>query len=114
MNVASVRHGDCCLFRSRERARPSSTFMLPDRGNHSSLTLRRRPHMTGKTLCLRVAAFAIAVFVAASAGGLRAGQVATGAVAIDNDDIGGVVTGQRGPEAGVWVIAETTDLPTRL
>jgi hypothetical protein len=35
------------------------------------------------------------------------------AVAIDNDDIGGVVTGANGPEAGVWVIAETTDLPTR-
>jgi len=35
------------------------------------------------------------------------------AVAIDNDDIGGVVTSPRGPEAGVWVIAETTDLPTR-
>ncbi len=34
------------------------------------------------------------------------------AVAIDNDDIGGVVTGPKGPEAGVWVIAETTDLPT--
>jgi hypothetical protein len=34
-------------------------------------------------------------------------------VAIDNDDIGGVVTGSTGPEAGVWVIAETTDLPTR-
>jgi hypothetical protein len=34
-------------------------------------------------------------------------------VAIDNDDIGGVVTGPKGPEAGVWVIAETTDLPTR-
>ena len=33
--------------------------------------------------------------------------------AIDNDDIGGVVSGPRGPEAGVWVIAETTDLPTR-
>src|SRR5262245_3589713 len=29
-------------------------------------------------------------------------------VAIDNDDIGGVVTGASGPEAGVWVIAETT------
>ena len=28
-------------------------------------------------------------------------------------DIGGVVTGKNGPEAGVWVIAETTDLPTR-
>jgi hypothetical protein len=31
---------------------------------------------------------------------------------IDADDIGGVVTGPRGPEAGVWVIAETGDLPT--
>ena len=28
-------------------------------------------------------------------------------------DIGGVVTGPKGPEAGVWVIAETSDLPTR-
>ena len=36
-----------------------------------------------------------------------------GAVQIDHDDIGGVVTGPRGPEAGVWVIAETTDLGTR-
>ncbi len=35
------------------------------------------------------------------------------AVAIDDDDIGGVVRGPNGPEAGVWVIAETTDLPTR-
>jgi hypothetical protein len=35
------------------------------------------------------------------------------AVAIDADDIGGVVTGPGGPEAGVWVIAETRDLPVR-
>ncbi|MSO83819.1 MAG: carboxypeptidase regulatory-like domain-containing protein [Acidobacteria bacterium] len=35
------------------------------------------------------------------------------AVAVDADDIGGVVTGARGPEAGVWVIAETTSLPTK-
>ena len=27
--------------------------------------------------------------------------------------IGGVVSGPKGPEAGVWVIAETTDLPTK-
>ena len=32
---------------------------------------------------------------------------------IGDKDIGGVVTGPKGPEAGVWVIAETTDLPTR-
>ena len=33
-------------------------------------------------------------------------------VALDADDIGGVVAGPNGPEAGVWVIAETEDLPT--
>src|ERR1700722_10888382 len=38
---------------------------------------------------------------------------APAAVAIDNDDIGGVVRGPSGPETGVWVIAETRDLPTR-
>ena len=32
---------------------------------------------------------------------------------IDSDDIGGIVTSDKGPEAGVWVIAETTDLPTK-
>ncbi len=35
-------------------------------------------------------------------------------VSIDSDDIGGVVTGPGGPEAGVWVIAETDDFDTRL
>ncbi len=34
-------------------------------------------------------------------------------VPIDADDIGGVVSGPKGPEAGVWVIAETTGLPTK-
>ena len=37
----------------------------------------------------------------------------TAAVAIDDDDIGGVVRSAKGPEAGVWVIAETRDLPVR-
>ncbi len=53
----------------------------------------------------------IAVLLALSLAGVSAQQAA---VAIDNDDIGGVVTGAKGPEAGVWVIAETRDLPTRL
>src|SRR5216683_3533414 len=69
--------------------------------------------MTRRVLYSRIAVFAIAAFVAASLAGVRAGQVAAGAVAIDNADIGGVVTGPRGPEAGVWVIAETKELPTR-
>ncbi len=41
----------------------------------------------------------------------QARQRQTGAaISIDDDDIGGVVTSDR-PEAGVWVIAETMDLP---
>jgi hypothetical protein len=32
---------------------------------------------------------------------------------IDRDDIAGVVTGASGGEAGVWVVAETSDLPTK-
>ena len=34
-------------------------------------------------------------------------------VTIGPSDLGGVVTSANGPEAGVWVIAETNDLPTR-
>ncbi len=41
-------------------------------------------------------------------------RLAPGGAATDGDDIAGTVTGASGPEAGVWVIAETTDLPTRL
>jgi hypothetical protein len=60
-------------------------------------------------------------FVAVVALGVMAGvalprvraQSGGGGVPIDADDIGGVVVGARGPEAGVWVIAETTELPTR-
>ena len=45
---------------------------------------------------------------------VTSGQQPGGAPAIDSDDIGGVVTSASGPEAGVWVIAETRSLPTRL
>ena len=38
---------------------------------------------------------------------------AAGGVQIASDDIGGTVTGPGGPEAGIWVIAETRDLGTR-
>ncbi len=31
----------------------------------------------------------------------------------DPFEIGGMVASTQGPEAGVWVIAETTDVPTR-
>jgi hypothetical protein len=56
--------------------------------------------------------------LAASVALLRAGAtdarlLAAETIPIDTDDIAGVVTGAAGPEAGVWVIAETSDLPTK-
>jgi hypothetical protein len=60
-----------------------------------------------------MAAVAFAVLLVAGTVGLNAQQSTGAAVRIDNDDIGGVVASANGPEAGVWVIAETTDLPTK-
>src|SRR5436189_1072818 len=56
---------------------------------------------------------ALAALIAISGPPVHAQQADASAVAIDNDDIGGVVMGPKGPEAGVWVIAETRDLPVR-
>jgi hypothetical protein len=42
-----------------------------------------------------------------------ASQSLAAAIEIDGNDIGGVVTSRFGPESGVWVIAETTELGTR-
>src|SRR5580765_1122447 len=64
-------------------------------------------------LYLLVVAVAIALAWTGSVVTLGAQQAGSGAVRIDGDDIGGVVTGPAGPEAGVWVIAETTELPTK-
>jgi hypothetical protein len=71
--------------------------------------------MTSKSLNWGIVAIGIVGLFFVSLVVTNAGQSTSGApVAIDNDDIGGVVTGPQGPEAGVWVIAETRTLPTRL
>jgi hypothetical protein len=62
--------------------------------------------------CGVLTALVLAGLLAASGTWTHA-QQRGGAVAIDADDIGGVVTSPKGPEAGVWVVAETTDTPTR-
>jgi hypothetical protein len=64
-----------------------------------------------KTLFLGVMALGLAMLFIAWPARLSSQSNAT--VRIDADDIGGVVTSANGPEAGVWVIAETTDLPTK-
>jgi hypothetical protein len=55
--------------------------------------------------------FVAALLYLAALERLHAQQVA--GVDIGTSDIGGVVTGPNGTEAGVWVIAETTDLATK-
>src|SRR5205085_2878522 len=72
----------------------------------------REPFMTKTGLCSSVAAIAVATLLAATPGAVRA-QQADPAIQVGDGDLGGVVTGPNGPEAGVWVIAETTDLPTK-
>ena len=60
----------------------------------------------------RLGLFVIGCTLAASFTWVQA-QQRSATVAIDNDDIGGVVTSAKGAEAGVWVIAETTNLPAK-
>jgi S1-C subfamily serine protease len=56
---------------------------------------------------------ATSVVLIASLSGLNAQQSPGETVSIGSDDIGGVVTSIKGPEGGVWVIAETVGLPTK-
>ena len=58
-------------------------------------------------------AVVLSLLLGAAASDAHAQTAAPAVIAIGTGDIGGVVTGPNGPEAGVWVIAETTDLPTR-
>src|SRR5688572_22610847 len=54
----------------------------------------------------------VALALAICAGVVSSTQTPGAAIAIDGDDLAGTVTGASGPEAGVWVIAQTADLPT--
>jgi hypothetical protein len=56
---------------------------------------------------------AIGAILFLSLRGPNAWQFPRKAISIGGDDIGGVVTSSKGPEAGVWVIAETVDLPAK-
>ena len=68
---------------------------------------------TWRIVCAGLLAIGCAAVLTASLDGTSVAQNTAAAPAIDADDLGGVVTGPKGPEAGVWVIAETGDLPTR-
>ena len=70
--------------------------------------------MRSKGLYWGIMTLGLGASLVASLAVVGARQAGGAAPAIDDDDVGGVVTGPNGPEAGVWVIAETTNLPTRL
>ena len=69
--------------------------------------------MTNKSSKYLGIAAVTAIALAAWLGRTNAQQPAANSVSVKADEIGGVVTSTKGPEAGVWVIAETTDLPTK-
>ena len=68
---------------------------------------------TGRSVFLAVVAVSCATLVAASSRRMTDRESPLQRVQAAENDIAGVVTGANGPEAGVWVIAETTDLPTK-
>src|SRR5262249_40127158 len=63
-------------------------------------------------LFLGVAALALAAALTGGPAPASAQQAPAG-VTIGQSDLGGVVTSANGPEAGVWLIAETTDPPKK-
>jgi len=70
------------------------------------MTLRAR-------LFARATALSLIIGIAALPGTGAAQVQGSQAISIGDADLGGVVSGPNGPEAGVWVIAETTELPTK-
>jgi len=62
-------------------------------------------------LAVAIAAMAVAVGQNQVLAGSRAAAIPE--PAISSTDLGGLVSSSKGPEAGVWVIAETGDLPTK-
>src|SRR4051812_21184981 len=68
---------------------------------------------TRATHLFSIIAAGFALCSTASTTALGAARPAAESIRVNADGIGGVVTGSKGPEAGVWVIAETEDLPTK-
>jgi len=66
-----------------------------------------------KPVSLAVAVAAAMGFLAAVSSARTIADSSSLPVTAAENDISGVVSGPNGPEAGVWVIAETTELPTK-
>src|SRR3954447_12286917 len=62
---------------------------------------------------LYLSAAALAITLALAGPSTQINAQTPPALSVGAAEIGGIVTGPTGPEAGVWVIAETSDLPTK-
>ena len=58
-------------------------------------------------------AVAVAATLLVAVPSVTRAQQTAGGITVGDGDLGGVVRSAKGPEAGVWVIAETTELPTK-
>jgi hypothetical protein len=64
-------------------------------------------HVQGYRICFAAVVAALLIAMPARVGAQQSN------VTVSDNDLGGTVTGPNGPEAGVWVIAETSGLPTK-
>src|ERR671937_162777 len=92
------------------RLKPDATDLFTLWQNHAETRSRA---MTTRILYASAVAMGFALLLDVSIARTSAGQAPDETVRIDADDIGGVVKSVKGPEAGVWVIAETNELPTK-
>src|SRR5213080_4033881 len=85
------------------------------RKQRAGIRAHRRLHMIARwPVHIGVVAVTAAILFAFSPVEVKSQRNTAGRVTVGAGDLGGVVTSTKGPEAGVWVIAETTDLPTKL
>src|SRR2546423_1603716 len=108
-------HGRCAYDSVSYRLSPAGLRSLGSgRSRGSAVRNGRNTSMkTSAALYGSIAALAITALLVTVSPQLSAQQSALPGITLGDSDLGGVVTSAAGPEAGVWVIAETTDLPTR-
>src|SRR5207247_1578766 len=92
---------------------PKPTQARLDERRRKGQTMTTTNALRLKVLGLGTAAAVIAVLLSGPSARLAAQQEPAPGISIGSTDLGGTVRGPNGPEAGVWVIAETTDLPTK-
>jgi hypothetical protein len=97
-------------FRARPGSDPSGVALRGYVRCRSKKHFQETPMQISQPPCKRLTLARSALLLALAGHGVWANAAI---VKISDQDIGGQVMGEKGPEAGVWVIAETRDLPTK-